>query len=776
MGLLFSMVSQAIIFAEEERAFLDLKRDDPSAGPVYELLDYGIIEAQDTYFKPDEPITRAELQAIVNRLYNDETVSDVLYNGLNEQIGVKEFAKAVIDYLGYKEEVTLYIEDDGYYMLNCALGIAESQDYIYDETLTRLMAIQIVDRLLDIEFDNSNGYVNDEPRKRFDGHVSEEYTNYNPERIIEFKDAVFEDLVRKKHDLTGPIKWKDLYEIEGLVLEGTATNPIINLNDLVWFANLKEFQMTYPDSFEGKPLESFSVSMPILTHLKQLEVFIYDHPKANFSLQKFWSLPHLKTLNFYNSKVIGDLSVLKNTLGLEVLGMNGEISGNVWQLGRYKNLKVLSVSSWILRGDIGFIKDLKDLEYIRLIVSGLSGNIDNFASLNKVNSIWISGDNDFFHNIQGDIKDISHLDLELFFIQNTEITGDISNLNNMSNLNTLILIDSEIEGDLSTLPVKKLEGVYIDESKITGSIERFKLAEGLEYIYVTNSLIGGDLSALSNCTSLERCDVTNSDVTGKLVLANGDVVVGFGISDDIIDAASNYNPNQVIGFVDDNFEYLIRSFLGKEIDNILWKDIINIESIDLASKKISSINDLIWFKNLKTFRIGYLSTSVESDLSVIKDLSKLEVLDLRNSSIEGDLSVLENHKNLKVLNLRGTEITGDLSVINKLKNLEELDLFGSYKMTVDLKDVGNFKSLKSFLSNRNVTGDLSDLNNLNKLNTLLISGSAVTGDLSDLRLFTDLQFLEIDCKKVTGNLKDLVTLINLEKMKIQTKNVSEGIK
>jgi len=109
------------------------------------------------------------------------------------------------------------------------------------------------------------------------------------------------------------------------------------------------------------------------------------------------------------------------------------------------------------------------------------------------------------------------------------------------------------------------------------------------------------------------------------------------------------------------------------------------------------------------------------DIGLIKEMKKLEELDLHHNQIE-DLSPLEELKSLKYLDLAGNKIS-DLGPIKGLLNLKMLHLGGN-----SLKEVASLRGLKNITNldlGENHVENLEPLASLLKLEVVNLTGNPV---------------------------------------------------
>ena len=121
------------------------------------------------------------------------------------------------------------------------------------------------------------------------------------------------------------------------------------------------------------------------------------------------------------------------------------------------------------------------------------------------------------------------------------------------------------------------------------------------------------------------------------------------------------------------------SYNGNDVEKtieIATKDIEDIEEFDLSTSTISNLAGLENFENLVTLN---LSKNVITVANPLKQLSKLENLNISENPINTEiLSTISELTTLKQLSVRNTQMNGDqLDYFKNLNNLETLILAGN---------------------------------------------------------------------------------------------------
>ena len=209
--------------------------------------------------------------------------------------------------------------------------------------------------------------------------------------------------------------------------------------------------------------------------------------KAIKDLGQLKGLTCLESADFYEQGISGDLDNLRALVNLKVLSLhtNPEVSGDVCVFSKAAKLKSLKLAfDEKVYGDISCLKDL---------------NLDTFAMT--------------YTKISGDLSDLSQMThLKALYLGGTDITGDVSALSGLTNLEELTLSDAEADGsnfygDLASLDnLKKLRRVAIYNTK-AANCERFHEKHP--------NIEGG-------CSEESRTTVINTNVESEKIIGKGE--------------------------------------------------------------------------------------------------------------------------------------------------------------------------------------------------------------------------------------------------------------
>ena len=233
---------------------------------------------------------------------------------------------------------------------------------------------------------------------------------------------------------------------------------------------------------------------------------------------------------------------------------------------------------------------------------------------------------------------------------------------------------------------------------------------------------------------------------------------------------------QVIDFPDPNLRAALEAALDKEVgDDITQAEMASLESFDAFESGIQDLTGLEFAVNLKALRLGLNEIS---DLSAVKGLTGLSVLDLHRNGEISDLSPLRGLTQLTWLSLRGNKIVdvsplktlrsltylhvgynkiSDVTPLQTLINLTVLDV--ELNRISDLSPIGALVNLVYLDFDTNRVSDLSPVKGLTELLMLDASDNRIS-DTSALEGLTKLTWLDVDDNQIS-DISSLSTLTNL---------------
>jgi len=242
-------------------------------------------------------------------------------------------------------------------------------------------------------------------------------------------------------------------------------------------------------------------------------------------------------------------------------------------------------------------------------------------------------------------------------------------------------------------------------------------------------------------------------------------------------------------------EYLesaVRDDLGIYDRPIMHSDLLNVKELDLTYEGEVDLTFLGEMKNLKSLTL-YLDAHFDTDTRFLRNLTKLESLEISNSGII-DMNDLANLQSLKKLYF-GWEMILNVDSLTKLENLEELIFFTcGINDAEKLEDVCSMRNLKdlTFIYQNNIDysflkectnltsltvchGGIENIDMLSGLTELvrLDLGDNGIGDIKALGNLTNLEALDLSNNKIS-DISPLGSLVNLKELNLDFNNISDA--
>ena len=149
--------------------------------------------------------------------------------------------------------------------------------------------------------------------------------------------------------------------------------------------------------------------------------------------------------------------------------------------------------------------------------SQATGDIANLKNLTQLTFLGLSNTNT---QVTGDIANLKNLtQLTSLGLSNTQVTGDIANLKNLTQLTSLVLNNTQATGDIANL--KNLTqltflGLSNTNTQVTGDIANLKNLTQLTSLGLSNTQVTGDIANLKNLTQLTSLVLNNTQATGDI--------------------------------------------------------------------------------------------------------------------------------------------------------------------------------------------------------------------------------------------------------------------
>jgi len=223
-------------------------------------------------------------------------------------------------------------------------------------------------------------------------------------------------------------------------------------------------------------------------------------------------------------------------------------------------------------------------------------------------------------------------------------------------------------------------------------------------------------------------------------------------SDNMTSATDNIHNNENIIFIDPIIEYETRKILNKNDGDIIKEDVLSIEEFgtdeyggifgNIYGKKITTLNDLKWFENL---RILNLSNCGINNLYDIENLVNLEELYVGNNNIS-NIEPIKNLTNLISFDCSENNVNDYLPLSN-LVNLEKLCIGNNNMDYIDLSPLKNLVNLKSLYAPWCGISDISVLYNIPKLKDLTLCNNNII-DINVLNNYKTFNYLDLSNNQI----------------------------
>ncbi|MBY6756567.1 leucine-rich repeat domain-containing protein [Clostridium botulinum] len=627
---------------------------------------------------------------------------------------------------------------------------------------------------------------------------------------IEFKDKVFEELVRKEiNKPSGYIYPTDLENIKELDFHNAHIEKLNGIENMTALEKL---------NLSGTDIKDISL-LKCLINLKEVNI-------SNTSISDITALKnsiYIRYLNL-NETNVTTLQVIEKFQYIERLYVSGTKINTVPQLSSlleldlsncnindisfinylhnltYLNVGKLKYRSNIL-GNISFVSSLEKLEYLSIANTDVV-NIDvlrNLINLRKLditgcaqintqvlnhveiigNEIVNFGDKVLEREIRELINNYSEpiYKRQLSSITKLELSGrgivDLQGLESMENLTYLDLSNNEISNIDSIKKLVNLKKLVLHKNKI-GSIKSIESLKYLEELDLSNNLIG-DITALGGLSQLTRLDLSKNGIVsinslGSLInlqylsLYENKISEGEEYLKKLYSLRELYLKNSGVS----NFDVTLAYYNNLEKKDFTTNSdfIVFDEKLDSDLAKIireilgKDENTNIYKSEVDTITDLNLSEEAISRLNISSRLTNTNVINLDG---------IQYFSNLHSINLRGHGKLEGLENLMPIRGLIKLDLQGREINYTSLYYIKYLTSLRYlYLNNMNLTGDLSFLENLTDLMVLDLSRTGIS-NISILDKLRNLSELYLGGNNII-DLSSLENLTNLVKLDLVENN------
>ena len=627
---------------------------------------------------------------------------------------------------------------------------------------------------------------------------------------IEFKDKVFEDLVRKEiNKPSGYVYPTDLENIKELDFHNAHIEKLNGIENMISLEKL---------NLSGTDIKDISL-LKYLVNLKEVNI-------SNTSISDITALEnsiYIRYLNV-NETEVTTLEVIKKFRYIEKLYISGTKINTVPQLSSlleldlsncnisdinfisylnnltYLNVGKLKYKSNIL-SDISFVSSLEKLEYLSIANTDVV-NIDvlrNLVNLRKLditgcakintqvlnhveiigNEVVNFGDKVLEREIRELINNYSEpiYKRQLLSITKLELSGrgivDLQGLESMENLTYLDLSNNEISNIDSIKKLVKLKKLVLHKNKI-GSIKSIESLKYLEELDLSNNLIG-DITALGGLSQLTRLDLSRNGIVSINSLGGLINLQYLSLYENKISEREEalkklyglkelYLKNSGVS----NFDVTLAYY-----NNLEKKDFTtNSDFIVFDEKRDSDLAKIIRAILGKDENTNIYKSEVDTitDLDLSEDtISKLNISSKLTNTNVINLDDIQYFSNLHSINLRGHGKLEGLENLIPIRGLIKLDLQGREINYTSLYYIKYLTSLEYlYLNNMSLTGDLSFLENLTNLRVLDLSRTGIS-NISILDKLRKLNELYLGGNNII-DLSYLENLTNLVKLDLVENN------
>ena len=272
-----------------------------------------------------------------------------------------------------------------------------------------------------------------------------------------------------------------------------------------------------------------------------------------------------------------------------------------------------------------------------------------------------------------------------------------------------------------------------------------------------------------NIASLKDVFLIDDNLNVRYIASNGKEY-GDNLDNKVLDDETK------IRFSSKAFSKFVSELVGLPEDEVTFKDLYNKTELTITDPNITSLEDLIFFPNLKKLTLGIIRTSPQiKTLDGIENCPKIEEL-LISGGPDKDYSALKHLKNLTnferhyflgsdfnnmmeglkycdkltKVNIRMAESkVENMSKIKDLKNLTKLSL-ENCKIS-EIEGIGNIQTLQELYLTSNNISEIKEIDKLINLERLSLANNKIK-DITPLAKNTELIFLNLKGnKEIEGN-------------------------
>lgn len=303
-------------------------------------------------------------------------------------------------------------------------------------------------------------------------------------------------------------------------------------------------------------------------------------------------------------------------------------------IGMITSLRELRIRFGFSTGNLSELSGLTNLTRLELFRTAAAGSIASLSGMTQLDILYINES----PMVGGTLADVAAIPaLRYVNLGGTNVGGDLSALQNATRFLGIQLGDTPVTGDLSSLTLLNLQS-FGAPAAVTGQLSVLGSMTSITGIDVHgNHNIVGTLSDLSNRSSLDYVDVSDSEIGGNLSgITNSQNVMAYFYAGD----------SNVTGDIGELYYMLF------------------LQELDLHG--LAGVTGDITGGVINMLQLTNLSlegTSVSGNISVLSDKNQLNYLYLSDTNVSGDLSALLPMDALVFAYLRSTMVSGDFSAL-----------------------------------------------------------------------------------------------------------------
>ena len=292
------------------------------------------------------------------------------------------------------------------------------------------------------------------------------------------------------------------------------------------------------------------------------------------------------------------------------------------------------------------------------------------------------------------------------------------------------------------------------EGKVQRTVQQEDGSYYMYYALKEDAVEGMQGLGKGNIVELKDVFLIDDDLNVKYIATNGKEY-GDNINNKILEDETE------IRFASKAFSEYISKISGVTEEEMKFKWMKNQTSLTIDDSSITSLEDLVFFPNLKELALNSLvldnlngiencikMEKFSSNSSEIRDFNKLSNLtnlkkfyNWANNNPENIISSLKNLENLEDVSIRYTTLSS-MKLLEKLKTNKLKSLTLDYNQINRIEGLEKFTELEALSLSNNPISTIEGLENLKKLQTLYFSGTSIK-DITPLASNSELNFIDL---------------------------------